>query len=252
MNRKGRIAVAILATFMVLIPWRGTAQTQIDDSARILFDSANRERTSRGVPALKWDPSLAQAADQHALRMAGQNTLSHQLPGEPDLPTREKEAGAKISAAAENIALGPSVVGLHAGWMNSPPHRHNLLDPQFNSIGIAVVRHGQTFFAVEDFSHALAALSLVEQEKMIASSVRGAGLSIRLDNNDARRVCDGNQPIDSQPTFIAEFSSTDLHTMPDSLKRTIHSGNYAQAEVGACTKPATDGLSEYHIAVLLY
>jgi hypothetical protein len=252
MHRQGRIAMAILAAFIAFIPWRGTAQQQMDASARILFDSANRERTSRGIPALKWDSSLAEAAHQHALRMADQNTLSHQLAGEPDLPIRENEAGAKLSAAAENIALGPSVPGLHAGWMNSPPHRHNLLDPQLDSVGIAAVQRQKTFFAVEDFSRALEVLSLAEQEKMVATPIRAAGLTMRLDNNDARRVCEGRQPSDSQPMFMAEFSSTDLNTLPNSLKRAIHSGNYVQAEVGACTKPATDGLSEYHVAVLLY
>ena len=252
MWRQSQVGVAILTALIFFAPARGAAQADADDSARVLFDSANHERTSRGIPALKWDPSLAEAAHQHASRMAEQNTLSHQLPGEPDLPTREKEAGANMSAAAENIALGPSVAGLHTGWMNSPPHRHNLLDPQFNSIGIAVVQRGKTFFAVEDFSRALAAIALAEQEKIVAASIRAAGLTIRLDNSDARRVCEANRPGNSQPMFMADFSSTDLNTLPDSLKRAMRSGNYVQAEVGACTKPAADGLSEYHIAVLLY
>jgi hypothetical protein len=82
--------------------------------------------------------------------------------------------------------------------------------------------------------------------------IRAAGLMIRSENDDARRVCQGNQPSNSQPMFMATFSSPELNTLPDSLKRAIHSGNYIKAEVGACTKPAVDGLSEYHIAVLLY
>lgn len=253
MRNHDKIALGILVASIVFVPRWGSAQLQqMDNSARVLFELANRERSSRGIPALKWDTSLAEAAHQHAFRMAEQNTLAHQLPGEPDVPTRGKEAGAKMSAAAENIALGSSVTDLHSGWMNSPPHRRNLLGPQFNSIGIAVIQRGKIFFAVEDFSRALPPLSLEEQEKIIAASIRAAGLTIRPDNSDALRVCDGHQPNNSQPMFMAEFSSTDLDTLPDSLKRAIHSGNYVQAEVGACTKPATDGLSEYHMAVLLY
>ncbi len=252
MRRAAKIAALIGMAFFVLLSRCGAAQAKIEESARVLFDLANQERSSRGIPALKWDASLAEAARGHALRMAQQNTLSHQFPGEPDLPTREKQAGARMSAAAENIAVGPSAVVIHTGWMNSPPHRHNLLDPRSNSIGISVVQQGENFFAVEDFSRALATLSLAEQEKEVEAPIRAAGLTIRFDNGDARRVCESGYTLNPQPRFTAQFSSTDLSTLPASLERTIESGRYATAEVGACTKSSEDGLSQYHIAVLLY
>lgn len=242
----------ILAAFFVLLPRPSTSQAKIEESARVLFDLANQERTSRGIPSLKWDASLAEAARTHALRMAQENTLSHQFPGEPDLPTREKQAGARMSGAAENIALGPSSAVIHNGWMNSPPHRHNLLDPQLNSIGIAVVQRGGSLFAVEDFSRALAALSLTEQEQQVEVPIRAAGLTIRPDNTDARRVCGGGHPGGPQPMFIGRFSSIDLNALPDSIEHAVQSGHYVAAEVGACAKPSVDGLSQYHIAVLLY
>ncbi len=64
--------------------------------------------------------------------MAAQNTLSHQLPGEPGMADRASQAGARFSSLAENVAEGPSAESIHRQWMNSPPHRANLLDP--NSI----------------------------------------------------------------------------------------------------------------------
>ncbi|MGC1106327.1 MAG: CAP domain-containing protein [Candidatus Acidiferrales bacterium] len=252
MRRTAKITALIVIAFVVLLPRCSAAQAKIEESARVLFDLANQERSSRGIPALKWDASLAEAARGHALRMAQQNTLSHQFPGEPDVPTREKQAGAKMSAAAENIAVGPSTASIHTGWMNSPPHRHNLLDPRLNSIGIAVVQQGENFFAVEDFSRALAALSLAEQEKEVESLIRAAGLTIRFDNSDARHVCQGSHSTTSQPMFVAQFSSTDLSALPASLERAVQSGRYIAAEVGACAKSSEDGLSQYHIAVLLY
>lgn len=252
MEIRGKIAIATAACVFFCAARAGIAQEKMDAAARMLFERANQERTSRGIRPLKWDASLAEAARQHALRMAEQNTLSHQLPGEPELAIREKNAGAKMSAAAENIASGPSVEGIHTGWMHSPGHRRNLLNPQYDSVGIAVVQRGGLFWAVEDFSRSLAARSLAEQEKMVEKAVRAAGLTIRFDNSDARRVCEGRQPTNSQPTFIAQFSSADLSVLPEPLERTLRTGGYIQAEVGACTKPATDGLSEYHIAILLY
>ncbi len=252
MRRAARITALMATAFFVLLLRCGAGQAKIEESARVLFDLANQERSSRGIPALKWDASLAEAARGHALRMAQQNTLSHQFPGEPDLPTREKQAGAKMSAAAENIAVGPSATAIHTGWMNSPPHRRNLLDPRLNSIGIAVVQQGENLFAVEDFSRALAALSLAEQEKEVETPIRAAGLTIRFDNSDARRVCEGSHTASSQPMFIGQFSSTDLSTLPASIEHAIQSGRYIAAEVGACAKSSQDSLSLYHIAVLLY
>jgi hypothetical protein len=252
MHSTAKIAAVALAPFLVLLPRCGAAQAKVEEPARILFDLANQERTSRGIPALKWDASLAEAARAHALRMAQENALSHQLPGEPDLPTREKQAGAKMSAAAENIALGPSAAVIHKGWMNSPPHRHNLLDPQLNSIGIAVVPRGGDLFAAEDFSRTLAALSLTDQEKEVEAPIRAAGLTIRPDNSDARRVCGGGHTSGPQPLFIGQFSNIDLSALPASIEHAVQSGQYAAAEVGACAKPSVDGLSQYHIAVLLY
>lgn len=252
MRRGGNIGLGLAACLLFYAATAATAQEKMSAPAEMLFRMANQERTSRGIGALKWDASLADAARHHALRMADQETLSHQLPGEPDVSMREKNAGAKMSAAAENIASGPNVADIHPGWMHSPGHRHNLLNPQYDSVGIAVVQRGELFWAVEDFSRSLEALSLGEQEKIVGKAVRSAGLTVRFENNDARRVCAGMQPLNSQPIFIAKFSSTNLSTLPESLERTLRSGNYLRAEIGACTKPATDGLSDYHIAVLLY
>jgi len=121
---------------------------------KALFDAANHERESRRLPRLKWSAALASAARLHAQKMAQKNTLSHQFPGEPDMGMRIRMAGIRFRAVAENVAQGPSAAVIHAQWMNSPPHRANLLDPDFDSIGIAVVERNRQLFAVQDFSQA--------------------------------------------------------------------------------------------------
>jgi len=121
---------------------------------QILLSSANRDREAHGLRLLKWSPTLASAARIHAQKMAQQNTLSHQFPGEPDLGARMHMAGLSFRSAAENVAQGPSAAVIHDEWMNSPHHRDNLLDPDLDSIGIAVIPRGGQLFAVEDFSQA--------------------------------------------------------------------------------------------------
>ena len=129
---------ALLMASLIFLPGVSFAQRGESGAERMLFDSANREREAQGLSLLRWDSALAQAARDHALRMAQQNSLSHQLPGEPDLTARATRTGSRFSTIAENVAEGPSASSIHTQWMKSPPHRANLLDSDLDSIGIAV------------------------------------------------------------------------------------------------------------------
>src|ERR1700687_3403474 len=180
-----RMLLRATLLLLLLIPYLA-AQTSATEQQ--LFDSANRERTSRGLPALKWSEALAQAAHKHVQLMAQQNSISHQYPGEPVLAARLAQAGARFSVAAENVAEGPSAAVMHSGWMNSPPHRANLLDPDLDSVGIAVAARGRQLFAVQDFSRAVVGLSLEEQEEKIGELIKKQGLKL-ADPGNARTVC---------------------------------------------------------------
>jgi len=130
------------------------AQRKLSAPEQTLFDAANRERVARRLAPFKWNAALASAARAHAQRMAQENRLEHQFPGEMDLGTRVRLAGVRFRAVAENVAQGPSAAIIHTQWMNSPPHRANLLDPELDSIGIAVAERKGQLFAVQDFSQA--------------------------------------------------------------------------------------------------
>jgi uncharacterized protein YkwD len=227
---------------------------KISADARELFDSANRERVSRGLKPFKWSLTLSEAAWQHAQRIAARNTLSHQLPGEPAMPQRASQAGAVFSSLAENVAEGPSAENIHRQWMKSPPHRANLLDPQLDSVGIALAEHNGTLFAVEDFSLEAGKLSVPEQEQIVGSKLRSHGLKLLNDTNEARRSCvlDNGYSGSREPSFILHYATPDLETLPEMLQMRIESGKYRSAMVGACPSDAKIGLTNYRIAVLLF
>ena len=84
-----------------------------------------------------------------------------------------RQAGARFSLIAENVAQGSNASGLHVQWMNSAAHRANLLDQELNSVGIAVMKNGSMYFAVEDFSVGVPQLSLSEQEAEVRSVPEG-------------------------------------------------------------------------------
>jgi len=221
---------------------------------RFLFESANHERAAHGLAPLKWSGPLAAAAQQHALRMAAQNTLSHQLPGERGMADRASQAGARFSSLAENVAEGPSAEIIHQQWMNSPPHRANLLDAQLDSVGIAVAEHKGVLFAVEDFSLAAGNISIEEQEGIIDAKLRSRGLRLLSQTSDARRSCvlDNGYAGSHTPSFVLHYATADLQTLPDLLEQRIQTGKYHSAAVGACPSDAKIGFSQYRIAVLLF
>ena len=155
------ILAAVVLAALLLTPTSHASASPLPQNGspeNALLEAANHSRAAAGLPALQWDAALAAAARQHAQRMVQQNTLSHQFPGELPLQERAKQTGARFSLIAENVAEGPIVLGLHTQWMNSAPHRANLLDHELNAVGIAVVQSGNLFFAVEDFSAAVAML----------------------------------------------------------------------------------------------
>lgn len=248
-----RVAALLIAS-IILSPRADCAQQKPAAAEQVLFGDANRERSARGLSALKWDKTLARAARKHARLMAQKNSLSHQFPGEPALNVRAMRVGARFTEIAENVAEARSAGVIHAEWMKSPPHRANLLDPDLDSVGIAVAkRHGQ-LFAVEDFARAVPNLSLKDQEKQLAALLKARGLRLLDDLADARRTCamDRGYAGKNRPRYVARFETPDLNDLPADLKRQIKSGRYHSAVAGACEPRSTSAFLNYRVVVLLY
>jgi uncharacterized protein YkwD len=130
------------------------AQPKPELAGQQLFQAINREREANGLPPLKWDDALANAARQHAEMMAEQKSLSHGFQGELSLPSRATRAGARFSWLSENVAEGPNAENISGQWMQSPNHRANLLDADMDTIGAGVAERNGVIFAVADFSKA--------------------------------------------------------------------------------------------------
>lgn len=224
-----------------------------------LFAAANRERASRGIPALRYDPVLAEAARFHALQMAAREDISHQFAGEPDLAERGSRAGVHFSLISENVGEAPNSAMFHELWMHSKGHRENLLDPGVNTIGIAVVNRNGQFYAVEDFVATVESLSFDQQENAVAQTLSKVGLAVgpngaTSSQAQARLACKMGSgfPGANKPWYIMRYSADRLDQLPSRLKSQIQSGQYRQAVVGACQESMSDSFSGYNIAVLLY
>ena len=221
-----------------------------------VMDLANADRAQQGLAPLQWDPALAQAAVQHAQIMAQQPALSHQYLGEPDLVARGGEAGAHFRSIAENVALASTPRALEQEWMNSAPHRANILNPAMNKIGIGLVRRGGNYYAVEDFADGVSQLGPDQIEQKIGGLLQQKGLQPAGFTQDARQSCEMEHGSagGSSPRFIMRWEGTDLSRLPAVLEQKIASGQFHKAAVGACDSgnPAQAGFTTYKIAVLLY
>ena len=249
------IVAAILAAALLSTPTlqANSSRPSASTAESILLIAANRGRAAAGLHPLEWDPALAVAARQHAQRMAQMNALSHQFPGEPPMQDRARHAGARFSLIAENVAEGPNVPGLHRQWMNSPPHRANLLDPGLNAVGIAVIQGVNTLFAVEDFATKVPTLSLKEQESQVASEVAGRGIRAVNATPDARKTCVLDRGWAGQrPASVLRYETSDLRRLPDDVEEKVASGKYHSAAVGACEASGGGDFAHFRIAILLY
>jgi len=145
-----------------------------------LFRLINRDREQQGLASLQWNEWLAQAARKHAEEMARRGQLSHQFPDEPALRDRIAATRLRFNAAAENVAYGPTPAEINDEWMHSSGHRANILDGQYNAIGIAVAWRGDELYAVTDFAHSVASLSASELEDAVAGAINQARKSRNL------------------------------------------------------------------------
>jgi uncharacterized protein YkwD len=87
---------------------------------------------------LNWNPALGAAAQGHSKAMAYGNYFAHRDP-DGDMPAdRARAAGYRGRQIGENIAAGQSSPGkAMAGWLASPGHCANLMNPMFTQVGAA-------------------------------------------------------------------------------------------------------------------
>jgi uncharacterized protein YkwD len=126
------------------------ADVNTSEVERQIHAQINAERRARGLEPLAYRERTAASARDHTTWMARAGQLSH---ANLDQQYRCEPAGENIAytyASADIRTVDGDTVnhygnetaiarGLVRQWMNSPPHRENLLDARFSAEGIGVV-----------------------------------------------------------------------------------------------------------------
>lgn len=124
----------------VIVP----ARQSLDPMVQQIFDMTNAERIAVGAVPLTYHHQLAEAAAIHAADQRNRpceiGYLTHTGTDGSRAGDRIARTGLSVSNWGENIACGFSgVAAVMAGWMNSPGHRANMLNPSLTHIGISVM-----------------------------------------------------------------------------------------------------------------
>lgn len=128
------------------------------EPAREVFRLLNDERAAAGLPRLTWEPDLVQSAIQRALEQYVY--ISHDRPDGSAYHTVHKLVN------GENLAGGVfDVAEVMDGWMNSPSHRANILDSDYNSVAVVCVETDKNVFWVQLF-HSDRKITRAEQEAL--------------------------------------------------------------------------------------
>jgi len=108
---------------------------------RQMAEIVNRERARHKLPPLAYRAQLAAVARAHSLDMKTHHFMAHKSPRTGGPKDRVAKARIPFRAAAENIAVAPSVEAGHQWLMNSPKHRDNILHRKLSHIGIGILRN---------------------------------------------------------------------------------------------------------------
>jgi uncharacterized protein YkwD len=147
--------VAALAVLLLSAPSASAACSGANASAsqvpkrtlvRATLCVLNAERTRRDLRPLRLSDKLSTAARNHSRAMVRQKFFSHDSLDGRSFVDRIRStgylSGASSWAVGENIAYGSgsrsSARSIGSAWMNSPPHRANILSKSFREIGIGL------------------------------------------------------------------------------------------------------------------
>ncbi len=132
----------------------GFAQTPLE---REVFRLTNEARKAHGLRELVWDNVAYAAARKHAFDMLQRHFFEHVNPDGLGPADRMWAEGLLEVEVGENLALYEGYPAEHAvaavveDWLASPPHRKNLLKPEFTHLGLALMQQGDRITVVQDF-----------------------------------------------------------------------------------------------------
>lgn len=212
------ITVKVAAITLPLLTLTGAAT--VDASAitnDTVFSLTNSSRIEYSLKALTVNSQLTKAAQNKANDMLAKQYFAHVSPDGHNPWYWIKNTGYNYLAAGENLAVDfTQAESVETAWMNSPGHRANILNPNFEEIGVGI-SHGtfeghDTIFVVQMFGtpaspavKTLAEPTIVVKPSVAVATPQPAATSPQTNGPAATSPAKpaATQPVTTQPNIVA-------------------------------------------------
>lgn len=146
-NFTAKTGLLTAAIFLLNVGVMQQSQASVSNEVIQLVNQARSQgricgnRRFASARPLSANNSLNRAAQVHSADMATRRQLSHTGSNGSSVGQRTKQAGYQWRAIAENIGVGyNSGSAVVRGWLNSPGHCANIMNPNYSEGGVSVVR----------------------------------------------------------------------------------------------------------------
>jgi len=184
-----------------------------------LFKLVNIERQKLGLAPVRFSPPLSFLARRHSQNMALRGDISHLSTSGEVYSERLVEGGFYFIKNGENVAYSQAFIPefIHQGFMDSPGHRVNVLDPDFDELGIGVVfKKDKGYYVTQDFVRALAPKRRIEAEAEVEENINKMRrkyslppISFLAEANGFAQQCSINKAENrSRPPIPSHFGET--------------------------------------------
>ena len=208
-----------------------------------VISQTNAERAKNGLPALKESHILDTSAAAKVADMFKNQYFAHESPAGLGVSDLVKSAGYDFLTIGENLALGnfENDQALVQAWMDSPGHRANILNPQYQEIGVSVqkgVFEGKTtWLAVQHFgkpasacsgpSTALKAAIETSQNQLleIQNNLESLRAELQTTNRGDREAY--NQKVGQYNNFVSQYNnlSAEIKSLVTTYNKQVNTFN---------------------------
>ena len=140
------LAQVLLMQVLFLTTGIGMMVIQLRESLKKILDLCNTERAKIGASALKANNDLTKLARLKSKDIVENNYFSHQSPTYGSPFDMMRDHGINYMYAGENLAQNTTAEKAFNAWMNSEGHRKNVLNPNFNELGVGIAPKGDGSF----------------------------------------------------------------------------------------------------------
>lgn len=213
-----------------------------------IFFWTNVERGKEGVRLLGTDAALDAVAKAKLIDLFDKQYFAHVSPDGKDVGDLAKEFGYEYIKVGENLALGNFESDFELvvnGWMQSAGHRANILNEDYEEIGVAVaegVFEGRvTWIAVQVFGTSIDACPAVDDELKDAIDARNARLGVIADELDQMAEDIEKTVPKSGPEYRAKIDAynakvNEYNTLLEELKQWVAIYNNQVRAFNACVE----------------